>query len=143
MSIYYSKVHRANTNTRSLEATIPREIVGYLELKEGDTLRWESLELEYEKSELGEKGEGTIRVRATAIIKRGRKMQEELKKTKDQVLYLLERYPAARNNDFYLQLLWLKQFGGIVELPWIDWEKIKANSGKLESVRRVRQKIQN
>src|SRR5579875_225987 len=57
--------------------------------------------------------------------------------------YLLERYPAARNNDFYLQLLWLKQFGGIVELPWIDWEKIKANSGKLESVRRVRQKIQN
>src|SRR5579883_2802336 len=69
-------------------------------------------------------------------------MQEELKKTKDQVLYLLERYPAARNNDFYLQLLWLKQFGGIVELPWIDWEKIKANSGKLESVRRVRQKIQ-
>jgi hypothetical protein len=73
MSIYYSKVHRANTNTRSLEATIPREIVGYLELKEGDTLRWESLELEYEKSELGEKGEGTIRVRATAIIKRGRK----------------------------------------------------------------------
>src|SRR5579875_1839813 len=70
-------------------------------------------------------------------------MQEELKKTKDQVLYLLERYPAARNNDFYLQLLWLKQFGGKVELPWKDWEKIKANSGKLESVRRVRQKIQN
>src|SRR5579875_3225439 len=70
-------------------------------------------------------------------------MQEELKKTKDQVLYLLERYPAARNNDFYLQLLWLKQFGGIVELPWIDLEKIKANSVKIESVRRVRQKIQN
>src|SRR5579875_3345168 len=70
-------------------------------------------------------------------------MQEELKKTKDQVLYLLERYPAARNNDFYLQLLWLKQCGGVVALPWIDWEKIKANSGKLESVRRVRQKIEN
>src|SRR5579875_3692602 len=68
-------------------------------------------------------------------------MQEELKKTKDQVLYLLERYPAARNNDFYLQLLWLKHFGGVVELTWIDWEKIKANSGKLESVMRVRQKI--
>src|SRR5579875_1174621 len=57
-------------------------------------------------------------------------MQEELKKTKDQVLYLLERYPAARNNDFYLQLLWLKQFGGIVELPWIDWEKIKAKKNE-------------
>src|SRR5579875_46758 len=75
MSIYYSKVHRANTNTRSLEATIPREIVGYLELKEGDTLRWESLELEYEKSELGEKGEGTIRVRATEKCKRSLRRQ--------------------------------------------------------------------
>src|SRR5579875_3767902 len=80
MSIYYSKVHRANTNTRSLEATIPREIVGYLELKEGDTLRWESLELEYEKSELGEKGEGTIRVRATAIIEGKEKCKRSLRR---------------------------------------------------------------
>jgi hypothetical protein len=67
---------------------------------------------------------------------------EELKKTKDQVLYLLENYPAARNNDFYLQILWLKHFGGLPNL-WIEWEKIKENAGKIETVSRVRRKIQN
>ncbi|MHA1407948.1 MAG: hypothetical protein ACTSSG_11300 [Candidatus Heimdallarchaeaceae archaeon] len=67
---------------------------------------------------------------------------KELKQIKDQVLFLLEHYPASRNNDFYLQVLWLKYFAGI-KIPYIDWGKIGDLSGKLETVRRNRQKIQN
>jgi len=66
----------------------------------------------------------------------------ELVKTKDQVRYLLEKYPHTRNHDFYLQLMWLKVFG-CVQIPYLDWSMIKAFSGRLETVRRVRQKIQN
>lgn len=67
----------------------------------------------------------------------------EVLKTKDQVLDLLERYPSARNNDFYLQWLWLRHYGRIPDLPFIEWEQIKHFAGRLETVRRVRQKIQN
>ena len=67
----------------------------------------------------------------------------QLTQRKQQVEYLLEKYPNTRNNDFYLQLLWLKNFGGLSEIPYISWHKIKDIGGKLESVRRVRQKIQN
>lgn len=70
------------------------------------------------------------------------KILAELTKTKDQVKYLLERYPPSRNNDFYLQILYLRIFGKL-PLPWLDWEKITDFSGKLESIRRVRAKIQN
>ena len=70
------------------------------------------------------------------------KLLLSLKKNKEQVSYLLEKYPATRNNDFYLQLMYLRVFGGI-PLPYIEWTDIRALSGRLESVRRVRQKIQN
>lgn len=70
-------------------------------------------------------------------------LREELIKTKDQVLELLAKYPSTRNNDFYLQLLWLKHYGGISNLPYIEWSRIKGIAGKLESVSRVRRKIQN
>lgn len=70
-------------------------------------------------------------------------LEAELRKTKDQVLALLDRYPNARNNDFYLQLLWLKSFGGIKDIPFVEWTKIRELSGRLESVRRMRQKVQN
>lgn len=70
------------------------------------------------------------------------KLIRELTRTVDQVLFLLEEYPSTRNNDFYLQWMWLKVFGKI-NLPFIDWESIKANTGKLETVSRVRRKIQN
>ncbi len=70
-------------------------------------------------------------------------LELELTRAQDQVMLLLSRYPDARNNDFYLQLLWLKTFGGIKALPFIEWPKIKELSGRLESVRRMRQKVQN
>ena len=62
---------------------------------------------------------------------------------KDQVLELLERYSDTRNNDFYLQWLWLKYYGGLPDLPFLDWKRIQYLSGKFETIRRVRQKIQN
>ena len=72
-----------------------------------------------------------------------RLVKEELLKVKEQVSTLLERYPGTRDNDFYLQWLWLKNYGGLPSLPYLEWEKIRDLSGKLESVRRVRQKIQH
>lgn len=66
----------------------------------------------------------------------------ELKTFKDQVLYLLEKYPNTRDNDFYLQWLWLKIFRRL-PLPFLDYKLIQGISGGMESVRRVRQKIQN
>jgi len=61
---------------------------------------------------------------------------------KEQVEYLLEKFPQTRENDFYLQYLWLKLFGK-VNLPFIEWDMIKDISGTLETVSRVRRKIQN
>jgi hypothetical protein len=61
---------------------------------------------------------------------------------KQQVEYILMHFPEARSNDFYLQYLWLKVFGKL-NLPFIEWNTIKDISGKLETVSRVRRKIQN
>jgi hypothetical protein len=61
---------------------------------------------------------------------------------KEEVEYLLERFPQTRENDFYLQYLWLKVFGKL-NLPFIEWSTIKDMSGTLETVSRVRRKIQN
>jgi hypothetical protein len=61
---------------------------------------------------------------------------------KDEVEYLLEKFPQTRENDFYLQFLWLKVFGKL-NLPFIEWNTIKDISGTLETVSRVRRKIQN
>ena len=70
-------------------------------------------------------------------------MKEELRKTRAEVREFLERFPDARNNDFYVQWLWLKYYGGMSDLPYLEWGRIKQVSGKLETVRRARQKIQN
>lgn len=68
----------------------------------------------------------------------------DLRTKRDQVLALLERYPQTRDNDFYLQLMWLRQFGNLsVAIPYIPFNEIQKLGGSLESVRRVRQKIQN
>lgn len=64
----------------------------------------------------------------------------ELATTRKQVNYLLERYPESRNNDTYLEWLWMRYFKGI-NLPWIEYQKLQEFS--LETVRRIRQKIQS
>lgn len=66
----------------------------------------------------------------------------EFKRTQDQVEYLLEHYPATRNNDFYLQWLYMKYVLKL-PMPYLDWQTMEDHSGKLETVRRTRQKIQN
>jgi len=70
------------------------------------------------------------------------KFVTEFKTKKEEVEFLLEKYPATRENDFYLQLMWLKIFGH-VNIPYIDWNSLKDFSGTLETVSRVRRKIQN
>lgn len=67
---------------------------------------------------------------------------QELKTIKQQVLYILGKYPQSRNNDFYLQWLWLKTFPKI-SLPWLEWEKFCKVSGKPQTVTRMRRRIQN
>ncbi len=74
-------------------------------------------------------------------------MEEEallanLKTRKEQVTHILRYYPRARSNDFYLQILWLRIFAKI-KLPWIPIDQVEQYSGTLETIRRVRQKIQN
>jgi hypothetical protein len=69
------------------------------------------------------------------------KFLTDFKNKKSQVSYLLEKYPMTRENDFFLQYMWLKVFGKI-DLPYIKWEDIKA-SGTLETLSRARRKIQN
>jgi hypothetical protein len=66
----------------------------------------------------------------------------DFKTKKQQVEFLLDKYPATRDNDFYLQYMWLKIFGNL-KLPYIDWNDIRMISGTLETVSRVRRKIQN
>ena len=70
------------------------------------------------------------------------KVIRDFRTKKEQVEYLLERFPQTRENDFYLQYLWLKVFGKL-NLPFIEWNTIKDISGTLETVSRVRRKIQN
>lgn len=67
---------------------------------------------------------------------------QELTRRKDQVAYLLEKYPQARNHDFLLTFLWLRIFGNF-KIPQVQWEVICKFSGALEGVRRTRQKLQN
>lgn len=69
-------------------------------------------------------------------------INSELTRTREAVIQILKEYPNTRNNDFYLQILYLKIVEGL-PLPWIDYETIRHLGGKMESIRRVRAKIQN
>jgi hypothetical protein len=67
---------------------------------------------------------------------------QELKTTKDEVLYLLKRHRRSRSCDFFLQWQWLKIFQKI-NLPRLKSETFRRVSGKLETLARTRRKIQN
>jgi len=69
-------------------------------------------------------------------------VSEDLEKNKDRVFALLSESIFARNNDLYLQILYLKKHLNI-EMPFIPWNVIEANGGIMESIRRVRAEIQN
>lgn len=62
---------------------------------------------------------------------------------KDQVYHLLRQYPFARENDFFLQWMWLIQYGGLHNLPNLREGIFKGlGSGIMDSISRVRRKIQ-
>lgn len=68
--------------------------------------------------------------------------KKKFKSTTDQVEHLLSKYPEAKNNDFYLQWVWLKEIEGL-DLPEMPWRKFQQLSGKMGSIRRARQKVQS
>jgi hypothetical protein len=65
-----SIVRRANSVSKTLETTIPREIIGYLELAEGDKLAWVQSEMEEEIIEEGKKSTKKRR-RVAAVFRLG------------------------------------------------------------------------
>ena len=70
-------------------------------------------------------------------------LTRKLKTIKERVEYLLERYPEARNDDFYLYILYVRHFEPELSkyIEYIPFELIK-RSTRFESVRRARQLIQ-
>ncbi|MCD6235699.1 MAG: hypothetical protein J7J94_01725 [Thaumarchaeota archaeon] len=68
---------------------------------------------------------------------------EKLKTVKERVEYLLEHYPEARNDDFYLYILYIRHFEPELSryIDYVPFNIIK-RSTRFESVRRARQKIQ-
>ena len=67
---------------------------------------------------------------------------KNFKSTTEEVEYLLEKYPDAKNNDFYLQWVWLKEIENL-KLPEMPWRKFEQLAGKMGSIRRARQKVQS
>lgn len=73
-------------------------------------------------------------------------VERELNSVKEEVQRLLEKYPRTRDNDFYLQWLYLKGYlrrKYDIQLPMIPFEAIDEISGKLETVSRVRRQLQS
>lgn len=66
----------------------------------------------------------------------------ELKTVREQVDNVLAFSEKARNNDFYLFWVWARRYLNL-PLPYLSEEVFEALNGKTETVRRVRQKIQN
>jgi len=71
-------------------------------------------------------------------------VKNKLETVIDRVRYLMEKYPDARNSDFYLSILYVRRF--VPELAryigFIPYRVIRKYEGLFESIRRARQKIQ-
>ena len=70
-------------------------------------------------------------------------LAEKLKTVKDRVEWILANHPEARNDDFYLYILYVRTFEPELSkyIDYIPFELIK-RSTRFESVRRARQLIQ-
>ena len=66
--------------------------------------------------------------------------EQTIKRIGTRVLYLLEKYPSARNSDSMLLWLYGRHFLGL-KLPYIDFKTLRGFN--LEAVTRVRRRIQN
>lgn len=68
----------------------------------------------------------------------------KLKTVKERVEYVLRNYPESRNDDFYLWLIYVRLFCKELAkyIDFIPYNVLK-KAPKFETIRRVRQKIQN
>ena len=70
-------------------------------------------------------------------------LKEKLRTVKERVEYLLDKYPNARNSDLYLIILYLRYFTDLGRyIKYIPYDVIKEYDGITETIRRMRQKIQ-
>ena len=70
-------------------------------------------------------------------------LRERLSTAKERVEFLLGRYPKARECDLYLLILYLRRFTELGKyIKYIPYEVIKKYCGVQETIRRVRQKVQ-
>ena len=67
----------------------------------------------------------------------------KFKTIKERVEYILQHYPEARNDDFYLYLIYVRLFepelSGYIRFIPLDLVK---TATRFETIRRIRQKIQ-
>jgi hypothetical protein len=69
-------------------------------------------------------------------------LADTLSRVQDKVERLLRMHPDTRNNDLYLQWLYLMEYERI-PLPTLKFSKFIELSSVMESIRRCRQKLQN
>ena len=70
-------------------------------------------------------------------------LAEKLKTIKDRVEWILQRHPEARNDDFYLYLLYVRYFEPKLSgyIKFIPFNLVKSAT-RFETIRRCRQKLQ-
>jgi len=68
---------------------------------------------------------------------------QKLKTVKERVEYILENYPEARNDDFYLYLIYVRLFEPKLSgyIKYIPFNLVKTAT-RFETIRRCRQKLQ-
>ena len=70
-------------------------------------------------------------------------LAEKLKTVKDRVEWILANHPEARNDDFYLYLLYVRLFEPKLSgyIKFIPFNLVKSAT-RFETIRRCRQKLQ-
>jgi len=70
-------------------------------------------------------------------------LRERLKTVKERVEWILANYPEARNDDFYLYLLYIRCFEPKLSgyIKFIPFNLVKSAT-RFETIRRCRQKLQ-
>jgi hypothetical protein len=69
-------------------------------------------------------------------------IRARLTQVQGRVERLLHNHPDTRNNDLYLQWLYLMEYEEL-DMPFVKYADMARLSSVMESIRRCRQKIQN
>jgi hypothetical protein len=67
---------------------------------------------------------------------------KDLTNTRELIIQIMTEVPETRNSDLLLQWIFLKKHHG-VNLPQLSYDQMKELEGRTETIRRIRQKIQN